>query len=139
MINQHCYVLSGAQFTIQYFLVVQILFIFLSFSWKSWYNFFVIFRRINLVSHYQELSMMIRQSDEELQLLVNILSVRVADIAVVRIGLGICERTMDENIESRKLEISLLVWYFSRSALKSPSKTNVLVSRKSFYCKWFVR
>ena len=58
-----------------------------------------------MVSHYQELSMMIRQSDEELQLLVNILSVRVADIAVVRIGLEICGRTMDENIESRKLEI----------------------------------
>ena len=132
MINQHCYVLSGAQFPIQYFLVVQILFIFLSFSWKLRYNFFVIFRRINLVSHYQELSMMIRQSDEELQLLVNILSVRVADIAVVRIGLEICGRTMDENIESRKLEISLLVWYFSRSTLKSPSKTNVLVTRKKF-------
>ena len=52
---------------------------------------------------------MIRQSDEELQLLVNILSVRVADITVVRIGLEICGRTMDENIESRMLEISLLV------------------------------
>ena len=52
-------------------------------------------------------------------------------IAVVRVGLVMCGR-IDEYIESSKFEMSLFLWYFSRSALKSPSKTNVLLSRESF-------
>ena len=63
-----------------------------------------------------------------LQLLLNLLSVRVADVAIVQGGgLAMCERS-DEYIESRKFEMSVFVLYFSRSAFKSPSKTNVLFS-----------
>ena len=64
--------------------------------------------------------------------MMNILSMRVADVAVLRVGLAICGRKRDEYIESMKFEISLFVWYFSRSALKSPSKANVLFFRKKF-------
>ena len=35
----------------------------------------------------------------ELQLLLNILSMRVADVAVVRVGLAMCGRRRDEYIE----------------------------------------
>ena len=44
-----------------------------------------------------------------LQLLLNLLSVRVADVAIVQGGgLAMCERS-DEYIESRKFEMSLFV------------------------------
>ena len=40
----------------------------------------------------------------ELQLLLNILSVRVADVAVVRVRLTMCQRRRDEYIEKRRFE-----------------------------------
>ena len=43
------------------------------------------------------------------KLLMNILSVRVADVAVLRVWLAICGITRDEYIESMKFEISLFV------------------------------
>ena len=46
-----------------------------------------------------------------LQLLLNLLSVRVADVAIVQGGgLAMCERS-DEYIEPRKFEMSLFVWF----------------------------
>ena len=68
----------------------------------------------------------------EFQLLLKILSLRIAGVAVVQVGLTMCGRRRDKCIESRNFDMSLFVWYFSRSPLKSPSKTNVLFSRKSF-------
>ena len=67
----------------------------------------------------------------ELQLLLNILSIRVADVAVVRIGLRKCGRRRDKYIKSRKFEISLFV-YFCRLVLNFPSKTNVYFQEKVF-------
>ena len=90
--------------------------------------FFVIFERIMLAFQKQELSMMIRnvmtrlpEVYEELRLLMNILSIRIDDVPVVRFGLAMCGRRRNEYIESRKFEMSLFVRYFSRSTLKSPS------------------
>ena len=68
----------------------------------------------------------------------NILSMKVADVAAVRVGLTMCGRRRDEHIESMKFEMSLFVWYLNRSALKSQSKTNVLFSREGFW-KQFAR
>ena len=39
----------------------------------------------------------------------NILSMKVADVAAVRVGLTMCGRRRDEHIESMKFEISLFV------------------------------
>ena len=44
----------------------------------------------------------------ELQLLLNMLSMRVADVAVVRVGLAMCGRSRNEYIESRKFECHCL-------------------------------
>ena len=57
---------------------------------------------------------------------------RVADVAVVGVGLAMCGRSKDEYTESRKMEMSLFLRYFSKLALKSPSKTNVSFSTESF-------
>ena len=45
-----------------------------------------------------------------LKLLLNILSVRIADGAAVRAGQARCGRSRYEYIESRKFEMSLSVW-----------------------------
>ena len=68
----------------------------------------------------------------ELQLLLNMMSMSVADVAVVQLGLAMCGRRRDECIELRKFEMSLFVLYFSRSTLESPTKTNALFSREFF-------
>ena len=48
----------------------------------------------------------------------------------VRVGLKMSGRRREEYIKSRK-SVMLLFWsYFSRSALKSPSKTTVLFSEE---------
>ena len=52
----------------------------------------------------------------ELQLLLNMMSISVADVAVVQLGLA----------------MSLFVLYFSRSTLESLTKTNALFSREIF-------
>ena len=66
----------------------------------------------------------------------NILSIRVADAAVVRVGLATCGRRKDEYIKSRKFEMSVSISYFSRFALKSPSKTSALFSDEGFSNKF---
>ena len=45
----------------------------------------------------------------ELQLFMNILSMKVADVAAVRVGLTMCGRRRHEHIESMKFEMSLFV------------------------------
>ena len=47
-------------------------------------------------------------------------------------GLVMCVTRGNEHTESTKFEKSLFLSYFSRSALKSQSKTNVLFSSESF-------
>ena len=56
------------------------------------------------------------------------LSMRVADDDVVRVGLEMCGRRRGEYIKSRKSEMLLILSYVNRSALKSPSRTTVLFS-----------
>ena len=62
----------------------------------------------------------------------NILSIRDIDAAVVQFGLVSGGRRKDEYIKSRKFKTSVSMSYFSRSALKSPSKTSVLIPNESF-------
>ena len=50
---------------------------------------------------------------------------------MVRVGLAMCGRRKDEYIKSKKFEMSVSVSYFSRFALKSPSKTSALFSNES--------
>ena len=68
----------------------------------------------------------------DLQLLLNMMSMSVADVAVVQLGLAMYGRRRDECIELRKFEVSLFVLYFSRSTLESPTKTNAWFSREIF-------
>ena len=68
----------------------------------------------------------------ELQLLLKILSMRVADVDIVQVWLTLCGRTRNEYTESKKFKMTVFVEYVSRSALKSSSKTNVLFSRERF-------
>ena len=58
----------------------------------------------------------------ELQLLMNILSVRSANPAALQIGVAMCGTRKDEYIKSTKFEMSVSMSYFSRFALKSLSK-----------------
>ena len=62
---------------------------------------------------------------------------RVADDVVVRVGLNMCGKRRDEYIKSRKSEMLLFWSYLSRSALKSPSKTTVLFSKKRVSKRFF--
>ena len=63
----------------------------------------------------------------------NILLIRVADAAVVGgVTLAMCGRRKDKYNKSKKFEIPVPMSYFSRFALKSPSKTSVLFSYESF-------
>ena len=55
---------------------------------------------------------------------------RVAHDVVVRVGLKMCGRKMEEYIKSIKSEIMLFWSCLSRSALKSPSKTTALFSEE---------
>ena len=50
-----------------------------------------------------------------------IFSIRVADVAIVWVGLAMCGRRNDEYIKSRKFDMSVSISYFRRFALKSPS------------------
>ena len=58
-----------------------------------------------------------------MQILVNILSIRVDNAVVVRVGLAMCGRRKNEYIKPRKIEMSVSMSYFSRFALKSPNKS----------------
>ena len=50
----------------------------------------------------------------------NVLSIRVADVVVVRVGLKMCGRGREEYIKSRKSKMLLFWSNLSRSALKFP-------------------
>ena len=62
----------------------------------------------------------------------NILSIRVADAAVVGVRLAMCGRTKDKYNKSKKFEISVYMSYFSIFTLKPPSKSSVLFTNESF-------
>ena len=66
---------------------------------------------------------MIRQCDDKIfrgvrrvAVIGDILSIRVVNAAVARVGLTVCGRRNDEYIKSRKFEMSVSMSYFSRFA-----------------------
>lgn len=73
------------------------------------------------------------EKKEELELLMNTLSTRVANAVVVRVGLKMCGRRMEEYIKSGKSEMLLFWSHLSRSPLKSPSKATVLFSEERLH------
>ena len=94
------YILSGAQIPSPHFPVIQILWFvfFYSLKFTGWLIFFFTFREIRLIFHNYKLCMMIGEYDNTITRGVirvavigeYILSTRVANVAVVRVGLAMC-------------------------------------------------